>query len=34
MSFTPDGYEKVFPELDYLVHIFRSEFEPKNKQHE
>jgi len=24
---------EVFPELDHLVGIFRSEFEPKNKQH-
>jgi hypothetical protein len=24
---------KVLPELDYLVGIFRPEFEPKNKQH-
>jgi hypothetical protein len=27
------GILKMFPELDYLVCIFRSEFEPKNKQH-
>jgi hypothetical protein len=24
---------EVLPELDHLVGIFRSEFEPKNKQH-
>jgi hypothetical protein len=27
------GISEVLPELDHLVGIFRSEFEPKNKQH-